>query len=166
MCIWGINYSYGPANGKNCFGIFLIEDLWADRSKSYFAPGIELEMGGWDYFLLTLDAYYIVNPGNYSDVIYPIKFGIGLVNAGTDLMDKDNANLPWQAFTGYTVSAGLLDFAVKTSGDGEGYFTPYLDIVLDGTLSGKLNPRIEISPAFTFLDVESNNNTTYTTVYY
>ena len=155
MAIWGINYSFGPENGKNCFGIFFIEDIWADRSNSYFAPGMELIMGGWDYFLWTVDAYYMINPGT-SSVIYPVKFGIGLVNTGIDIMDSKNEGLPWQEFTGYTVSAGIIDFAVKTSSDGKGYFTPYIDVDIDGTLSGKINPRIEFSPAFSFLDVEND----------
>jgi hypothetical protein len=166
MCIVGVSYSFGPANGKNCFGLFIIEDLWADRSKSYVAPGLELVAGGWDYFLLTLDMYYMVNPGNSSQVIFPLKLGLGLVNAGTDLMDKNNTDLPWQAFTGYTLSAGLLDFAVKTSSDGKSYLCPYLDVDLDGTLSGKLNPRIEASPTFVFLDVESDSAGTTTYYYY
>ena len=65
--------------------------------------------------------------------------------------------------TGYTLSAGLLDFAVRTSSGGKSYLCPYLDIDLDGTLSGKINPRLEISPTFVFLDVENDaGNSTYT----
>jgi hypothetical protein len=166
LCIWGINYSFGPANGKNCFGAFFIEDFGADRSKSYFAPGLELVIGGWDYFILSVDAYYFINPGNSSPVLYPIKLGVGFVNAGIDIQNDSNKDEPWLAFAGYTFSAGVLDFAAQTSKDGKSYFCPYLDAALDGTFTGRLNPRLEVSPAFTFLDKPDTGSGGGTTYYY
>lgn len=140
LCVWGLSYSFGPANGRNYFGdFFWVDASGSDRTKNFWGGGLDIQFAGWDYFLLTADLYYVLNAGNSSSVICPLKLGVGLVNINC----KDN-----ETPLGYTISAGIMDFASQIGSDGKSYFCPYADASLDGTFSWKLNPRLEVSPAF------------------
>jgi hypothetical protein len=141
LMIVGMSYSFGFEKNRNMFGLFAMGDYYQDRAGNFIAAGIDMLYGGNDYFIFTVDVYYVLNPGGASTFMYPIKAGIGLVHINADDMEFGN-NI------GYTCTAGAVDFMSKL-GD-KVYFTPYLNMSLDGTFTGRLEPRLEVIPAVSF----------------